>query len=76
MESKAKIVLKGLVKAGMITGDIGKGTDFTKIPLYSTESGVLILWKEYFQSFAPITYVEPSVILVTLEKERMYLYEI
>lgn len=76
MESKAKTLLKGLVKAGMVNGGVYRGNDFTKLQLHSIESGVLVLRKEYFQSFTPITFVEPSVVLITLEKQRMYLYEI
>lgn len=76
METKVKSVLKGLVKAGMAKGGVYKGAAFTKMQLHSIEDGVLKLQKEYFQSFTPITFVEPSVVLITAEKERMYLYEI
>lgn len=68
MESKAKALLKGLAKAGLVKGEVHRGNDFTKIPLHSIESGTLWLRKEYFQSFTPITFVEPSVILITVEK--------
>lgn len=76
MKSKAKVLLKGLVKAGMAKGGVYKGASFAKMQLHSIEDGVLQLRKEYFQSFTPITFVEPSVVLITTEKERMYLYEI
>nr|DAP23629.1 MAG TPA: hypothetical protein [Bacteriophage sp.] len=73
---KAKDILIALDRAGMIKNcSIASGRQI-KVVTDCIKEGLIYPQKTYLYSFQEISYIEHSAIIITLDNEKVYLYEI
>lgn len=70
---KAKVLIKALVKSGMMNGQIISGESFSN---WEKVAGKINKAKEYFCSFHECGYVEFDAKVKTPANEFLYLYQI